>query len=135
MFRLIVLIFFQLFCHRRVYLVRQVGNNTRGNHEDAPNTYAVKVFDLTNEDKKIWVEKCLKNEMFIGKYLKHPNIVFTFDVMKTPRNGYIVMQYAPNGDLSTECYKKLKRAFTEEEAKNYFRGRKSCCEDLNSCSE
>ena len=78
------------------------------------------MFNLTDPNKKLWIERCLKNEMFVSKYLKHPNIIFTYDAFKTRRNAYIVMQLAPGGDLRTDCYDRLKRGYLETEAKKHF---------------
>lgn len=79
------------------------------------------MFDLTIDNNKVWIEACLKNEMFVAKNLKHPAIIFTFDVIKTRRNAYIIMQFAAGGDVSKRMYEDLKRPYTEEESKTYFK--------------
>ena len=87
-----------------------------------PQWFAVKIFDLTNSEQAYWISKCLRNEMYISKNLKHPNIVLTYEVFKTHRNGFIVMDFAVNGNIETELYNRLRRPFTESEAKSQFSG-------------
>ena len=88
-------------------------------HQSSIKWYAIKIFDLV-KGNPLWIEKCLKNEMFISKSLKHPNIIFTYDIFKTRRNGYIVMQFAPGGTIQSVLFDKLRRPYTEDEAKIKF---------------
>lgn len=81
---------------------------------------AVKVFNLINNKNAVWVKKCLKNELFISKRLKHPNIILTEEVFKTNRFGVIVMQYAENGTLKRFLFTVLRRPCNSDEARRFF---------------
>ncbi|KAJ6216968.1 hypothetical protein RDWZM_008125 [Blomia tropicalis] len=88
--------------------------------ETTTNFLAIKIFDL-NKVNKAWLQNCLKNEMYISKNLKHPNIVLTLEVMKTQHYGFIVMALA-DGSLSTEMYGENRREYSIKQAKIYFKG-------------
>ena len=90
--------------------------------KDPPHNRAIKIFHLKDPSKQEWAGKCLKNEMFIAKNMKHPNIVMTYDVIKTNNNAYIIMRYAPNGSIKSDLCERLKRPYTNDEAKDYFTG-------------
>ncbi len=81
---------------------------------------AIKVFDLTDESHQSWIINCLKREMLIAKNLQHKNIITTYEVFKTQRNGYIVMKLADGGDLGAKMTRQ-KEAYSEEETRKYFR--------------
>ncbi|KAH9392837.1 MAP/microtubule affinity-regulating kinase 4 [Tyrophagus putrescentiae] len=81
---------------------------------------AIKVFDLTDESKQGWIINCLKREMLIAKNLQHKNIVTTYEVFKTQRNGFIVMKLADGGDLSAKMIKQ-NEPYSEDETRKYFR--------------
>ena len=83
---------------------------------------AIKVFQLNDPSQQAWTEKCLKNEMFISKNLKHPRVVITYDVIKTCSHGYIMMRFAPNGSIKSDLWERLKRPYKNDEAKEYFSG-------------
>ena len=93
--------------------------------DDNPNEskleVAIKIFNLKDTSHALWIRNCLKSEMFIAKYLKHPNIVQTFEVLKTHSHGYIVMAFATNGSIQMDIYQRLKRPYYHEVAKKYFR--------------
>ena len=85
---------------------------------------AVKVFQLAEIElgKQIWVEKCLRNEMFIAKYLKHPHVIIAYDVIKTHSHAYIIMLFAPNGSIKSDLFERLKKPYKNDQAKLYFSG-------------
>lgn len=83
---------------------------------------AMKVFYLDDDNNRMWVERCLKNEMYIAKYVKHQNVVLTLEVLKTTHHGYIFMQLGENGSIKSELFKQLKRPYTDGEAKERFSG-------------
>ncbi|KAI2809992.1 hypothetical protein BLOT_001146 [Blomia tropicalis] len=87
---------------------------------DKDKFFAIKIFELGKVDR-FWMEKCLKNEMYISKNLKHQNIILTIEVMKTRHHGFIVMALA-NGSLKSDMYDVRKKAYTVEQAKTIFRG-------------
>ena len=105
--------------HFRVYHAK-VKKNIKIKKENL--SVAIKVFDLTDSTQVEWIEKCLKAEMFISKYLKHPNIIHTLEVIKTHTRGYIVMALAQNGSIKRDLTERLGRPYTNEEAKGFFQG-------------
>lgn len=99
-----------------------MAKNTVDNSEPTYIPMAIKVMNLNNPDQRIWMEKCLKNEMYISKYVKHPNVVLSCDVFKTKSYGYIIMRLAENGSIKADLWKRLKRPYVDKEAKEYFKG-------------
>ncbi|KPM04079.1 protein kinase-like protein 8 [Sarcoptes scabiei] len=85
----------KLIYHFSVYKVRNM------RLESNEKFYAAKVMRLT-ETNRLWVKNCLKNEMYISKLLKHPNIVMTYKLFKTSLYGVIIMQYCPNGNIKSD---------------------------------
>ena len=83
---------------------------------------AIKVFQLNDPGQQMWVEKCLKNEMFISKNLKHPHVVMTFDVIKTRSYAYIMMRFAQGGSIKSDLWDRLKQPYKNDQAKLYFSG-------------
>ena len=59
------------------------------------------------------------DEIEIYRELNHRNIVKLFEVLKSEHSLYLVMEYAPRGDLYSILNAKTK--FTETEARHYFR--------------
>lgn len=58
-------------------------------------------------------------EIEIYKELKHRHVVKLFEVFKSEHSLYLIMEYAPKGDLYTILNTKTK--FSEAEARHYFR--------------
>ena len=109
---------------RRVYRATYETQNSDGSKSGHIRTRAIKVFKLTElkPDQQAWIEKCLRNEMFISKYLKHPHVVIAYDVIKTHGHAYIVMLFATNGSIQSDLFERLKRPYKNDEAKRYFEG-------------
>jgi serine/threonine protein kinase len=51
--------------------------------------------------------------------MRHRNVIRLYDVMETKSDIYMVMEYAPGGDLLT--YMKEHRSLSEAEARKIFR--------------
>jgi serine/threonine protein kinase len=51
--------------------------------------------------------------------LDHPNVVKIYQVLDSETECYVVMEYAPGGELMSKITKNTK--FSEDEARKYFR--------------
>lgn len=84
---------------------------------------ACKRFDLTTEGLQEWKDKCLKQEMQLMTRLsknKHPNVIQTYDAIKTRRQAFIFMQFAENGSIQ-DYLEKNKQPIEENQCKQWFR--------------
>ncbi|CAH6421134.1 Protein kinase [uncultured virus] len=95
-----------------VYLGKYIGQD---NKYIKNNTYiAIKIINknsLTPNGNKI-----IDDEMEIMNIIKnnpHPNIVECYDVIKTPNNVYIIMEYCDSGDLRTIIRKPIQEKFIQ----------------------
>ena len=113
-----------LICFRRVYRATFESINSDGSKTGHKRTRAIKVFKLTDLEpgQQTWVEKCLRNEMFVSKNLKHPHVVIAYDVIKTRSHAYIMMLFATNGSIQSDLFERLKRPYKNDEAKRHFSG-------------
>ena len=94
----------------------------RARHKDGT-VMACKRFDLTSETNKRWIEKNLKPEMKLSKKLtklNHPNVIKTYEVIKTTRHGFIFMQLARNGSIG-DILEKTKQPIEENKCKQWFK--------------
>ncbi|KAA3677940.1 MAP/microtubule affinity-regulating kinase [Paragonimus westermani] len=103
-------------------LIRTLG---RGNfakvklaeHVSTGQQVAVKVIDKT-ELNRASLQK-LSREVKIMKMLNHPNIVRLYEVIESDRHVYLVMEYAPNGEVFD--YLVTNGRMKEKEARARFR--------------
>lgn len=103
-------------------LIRTLG---RGNfakvklaeHVSTGQQVAVKVIDKT-ELNRTSLQK-LSREVKIMKMLNHPNIVRLYEVIESDRHVYLVMEYAPNGEVFD--YLVTNGRMKEKEARAKFR--------------
>jgi MAP/microtubule affinity-regulating kinase len=58
-------------------------------------------------------------EIRLMSVMRHRNVIRLYDVMETKSDIYMVMEYAPGGDLLT--YMKQHRSLNEAEARKIFR--------------
>lgn len=82
--------------------------------------FAAKVIRL-NETNRIWVNKCLRHEMYISKLLKHENIVKTYQHFKSKTFAVIIMQLYVNGTIREDLDKRMK-PYNSNEAIELFYG-------------
>lgn len=89
-------------------------------NRNQPNViYACKIFDLLQVDET-WAQRCLMKEMNIMYTIFHPNIIQLRDSLKTRRAAYIIMDFAPNGNVSSYMTK-IKGPLTECQARIWFK--------------
>ena len=76
----------------------------------------MKILDKTKLDEK--TQRLLLREITSMEKLHHPNIIRLYEVIQTPRETYIITEYAAGGDLYTKITNEGK--FTEINAKYFF---------------
>ncbi|CAF3583897.1 unnamed protein product [Rotaria socialis] len=87
-----------------------------GRHLLAHEKVAIKILDKTKIDEK--TQRLLLREITSMERLYHPNIIRLYEVIETPKDIYIVTEYASGGDLYT-CINHTGK-FPEDEAKHIF---------------
>ncbi|EAY07571.1 CAMK family protein kinase [Trichomonas vaginalis G3] len=79
---------------------------------------AVKVIPKINPEDRTDQTKRIKNEIEIHKVLRHPFIVQLYDVIETPENFYLIMEYVDGCSLIDDV--NTNGLYTESEAANIF---------------
>lgn len=79
---------------------------------------AIKIIDRKKANFQKHFNKFL-DEIEIYRELNHRHVIKLFEVLRSERNLFLIMEYAPRGDLYTILNTRLK--FTEAEARHYFR--------------
>ena len=92
---------------------------------------ACKRFNLKEQTNIIWKEKCLKQEMKLMMRLKHPNIIQTYDVIKTRSAGFIFMHLASDGSIG-DILKNTGKPIEENTTKVWFGGIAKAIEYIHS---
>ena len=59
--------------------------------------YAIKILD--KEKLKSQTKSTLFNEIEIISHLKHPNIIYVYNILEDDKNYYIIMEYCEKGEL------------------------------------
>jgi serine/threonine-protein kinase NIM1 len=77
---------------------------------------AIKILDKTKLDEK--TQRLLLREITSMEKLHHPNIIRLYEVIETPKQIYIVTEYASGGDLYTFINDNGK--LPEDKAKHIF---------------
>ncbi|KAK9160754.1 hypothetical protein Syun_007095 [Stephania yunnanensis] len=80
---------------------------------------AIKIIDKSTIATNSTMEQQVLREVAAMRRLRHPNIVQIHELMATKSKIYLVMDYAPGGDLFSKLLKH--RRFTEPLARLYFR--------------
>eukprot|EP00002_Diphylleia_rotans_P034752 TRINITY_DN7497_c0_g1_i3.p1 TRINITY_DN7497_c0_g1~~TRINITY_DN7497_c0_g1_i3.p1 ORF type:complete len:336 (+),score=65.48 TRINITY_DN7497_c0_g1_i3:164-1171(+) len=78
---------------------------------------AIKIIDKEKLQELTDRER-LAREINIMKMVEHPNLIRLHEVIDTSRNMFLVMQYAPSGELFDYIVEREK--LTEKEARKYF---------------
>ena len=60
----------------------------------------------------------ITREIAILKKLKHPNLIHLYEIIESGKNIYLVMEFAPNGELFE--YIVSKKRLAEKEAAKFF---------------
>lgn len=79
--------------------------------------YATKKIELDFINKNPYLKEYIQNEISILNGIKHPNIVKLYDVKKTPKYMYLIMEYCNGGSLYknlSEYIEKKEKPFTED---------------------
>jgi calcium-dependent protein kinase len=79
--------------------------------------YATKKMELDIIEKIPNIKEFIDNEIYILNKIKHPNIVKLYEVKKTPKYMYLIMEYCNGGSLYknlTEYIEKNEKPFTED---------------------
>ena len=82
--------------------------------------FALKIYEkyrLTDPSKK----KNVAREIEILKKIDHPNIVKMFEVVETPKQLHLVLEFISGGSLGAYLKKKPNRRLDENECRNLFR--------------
>eukprot|EP00128_Syssomonas_multiformis_P001269 Colp12_sorted_trinity150504_noHs@30093 len=77
---------------------------------------AVKIIDKSKLDEKH--EQLLQREIAMMEKVHHPNILRIYEVIETHHRLFIIMEYAPGGEMFN--YVLQHGRYTEEEAKKHF---------------
>ncbi|KAL4499761.1 hypothetical protein ABPG72_017301 [Tetrahymena utriculariae] len=88
-----------------------------GIHKITNEKVAVKVLDkdklIDSADKKR-----LQREISILRKIRHPNIIQLYEIIETPRQLYLFMEYAPNGELFDYIVKRTR--LSERQASKFL---------------
>merc|ERR1719265_1278735 len=60
----------------------------------------------------------IRREINILQYLKHPHVIRLYELIDTPSDIFMVMEYVPGGELFDHIVHKLR--LKEEEARRFF---------------
>ena len=101
-------------------LVQELGHGATSQvvtavHRKTDRMVAIKVVHFERPERQATFER----EVKLMQTMQHPRVVRLFDAFVEEGNGYIVMQYAKNGDLAE--YIASQRRFTERSIKRMFR--------------
>ncbi|KAI9217114.1 kinase-like domain-containing protein [Blastocladiella britannica] len=88
-----------------------------GTHALTGEKVAVKIIDKSKLDKA--TSKKLFREVRIMKLLNHPHIVRLYEVIDTPRELYLILEYVPGGEIFD--FLVTRGRMKERDARRYFR--------------
>ncbi|KAI9189429.1 hypothetical protein H9P43_000862 [Blastocladiella emersonii ATCC 22665] len=88
-----------------------------GTHALTGEKVAVKIIDKSKLDKA--TSKKLFREVRIMKLLNHPHIVRLYEVIDTPRELYLILEYVPGGEIFD--FLVARGRMKERDARRYFR--------------
>lgn len=70
--------------------------------------------------RQLKAQKQVIREIKIHSYLNHPNIIKLYGVFHDDDNVYMILEYAPNGELYKEMKSKPNKRFSESQASQYI---------------
>eukprot|EP00500_Bicosoecida_sp_ms1_P002822 CAMPEP_0203809806 /NCGR_PEP_ID=MMETSP0115-20131106/2542_1 /ASSEMBLY_ACC=CAM_ASM_000227 /TAXON_ID=33651 /ORGANISM="Bicosoecid sp, Strain ms1" /LENGTH=317 /DNA_ID=CAMNT_0050718565 /DNA_START=570 /DNA_END=1519 /DNA_ORIENTATION=- len=89
----------------------------KAHHRVTGAVVAIKAISLKKMDRK--AQENLESEIHILQEVRHPNIVRLFEIQKSDRYIYLVLEYCAGGDLSRLIHKK--GPFTEARTQYFMR--------------
>ena len=106
------------------YLIeKSIGEGTfgkvkRGTHTLTGEKVAIKILEKDRITDVSDVERVTR-EIHILKLIRHPNIIQLYEIIETPRQLYLIMEYASSGELFD--YIVAKQRLKEDEARKFYR--------------
>jgi len=88
-----------------------------GTHILTGEKVAVKILEKEKITEEADVER-VEREIKILKMIRHPNIIQLFEIIETPRQLYLIMEYASGGELFD--YIVANTSLKEKEACKFF---------------
>lgn len=105
-------------------ILRKLGSGTTckvklAQQESTGEYYAIKIVKKSHFAEKPNLESKIYREISLMRMADHPHIIKLHDVLESTRHIYIVLEYAPNGELFDFLVKS--KCFTEDVAIDMFR--------------
>ena len=89
----------------------------KGTHKLTQESVAIKILEKSRISDVTDVERVAR-EIHILKLIRHPNIVQLYEIIETPAQLYLIMEYASGGELFDYIVKKTR--IPEKEACKFF---------------
>lgn len=104
-------------------LLQTLGSGTTGKVKlaeriDDREKFAIKIVKKSYLDAKPEVQRKIRREIALMRFLDHPHLIKLEEVCESPRHLYIVMEYAPNGELFD--FLVSRRSISPERALKFF---------------
>ena len=104
------------------YIEEAIGEGTfgkvrKGTHRLTRENVAIKILEKNRICDVTDVER-VSREIHILKLIRHPNIVQLYEIIETPGQLYLIMEYASGGELFDYIVKKTR--IPEQEACKFF---------------
>ncbi|EAX91875.1 CAMK family protein kinase [Trichomonas vaginalis G3] len=104
-------------------LLQTLGSGTTGKVKlaeriDDREKFAIKIVKKAFFDAKPDIQRKIRREIALMRFLDHPHLLKLEEVCESPRHLYIVMEYAPNGELFD--FLVSRRSISPERALKFF---------------
>ena len=104
------------------YIEEEIGEGTfgkvrKGVHKLTQENVAIKILEKSRISDVTDVERVAR-EIHILKLIRHPNIVQLYEIIETPGQLYLIMEFASGGELFDYIVKKTR--IPEKEACKFF---------------
>lgn len=99
-------------------------------HATTEQKVAIKIINKRKMEQMNMHEK-IRREINILQYLKHPHVIRLYELIDTPSDIFMVMEYVPQGELFDHIVHKLR--LKEEEARRFFQQILSGVEYCHQC--
>lgn len=86
-------------------------------HQTTGHQVAIKIINKRKMEQMNMHEK-IRREILILQFLKHPHVIRLYELMDTPSDIFMVMEYVPGGELFDHIVHKLR--LREDEARRFF---------------